>query len=160
MCLLGAPWSILFNLLCNMTMFWKSWIPIPLGSCGEGRWCGQNICYHVAAFHDSIEFDMEHDHVLKKLNYDYLTPTPGSVVGGGGSADKIFANMFLHSRFPLIWYATWQCSVLIPRFQGGGRSWGGGIFATMLLNYVIPFNLIWNMTMIWKSWISTYWPHP
>ena len=23
-----------------------------------------------------------------------------------------------------------------------------------------PFNLICNMTMIWKSWISTFWPHP
>ena len=27
-------------------------------------------------------FDMQHDHVLKKLNFDLLTPTPGS--GGGG----------------------------------------------------------------------------
>ena len=29
--------------------------------------CGQNSCYHVAAF------DMQHDHVLKKLNFDLLT---------------------------------------------------------------------------------------
>ena len=33
-------------------------------------------------------------------------------------------------------------------------------FATMLLHFVIPFNLIFNPTMFWKSWILTYWPHP
>ena len=27
---------------------------------------------------------MQHDHVLKKLNYDLLTPSPGSGGGGGG----------------------------------------------------------------------------
>ena len=26
--------------------------------------------------------------------------------------------------------------------------------------FVIPFNLICNMTMFWKSWILTCWPHP
>ena len=36
-----------FNLICNMNMF-----------------CGQNICYHVAAFNDLI---------LKKLIFDLLT---------------------------------------------------------------------------------------
>ena len=39
-----------------------------------------------------------HDHVLKKLNFDLLTPTPGSAgeVGGGGSAGQLFATMLLH----------------------------------------------------------------
>ena len=46
----GALCSILFNLICNMTTFWKRYSltfwPHPLGQeCS----CGQNICYHVAA---------------------------------------------------------------------------------------------------------------
>ena len=52
---------------------------------------------------------MQHDHVLKKLNLDLMTPSLGSWGEGGGSASKIFA--------------------------------------TMLLNFVIPLNLICNMTM-------------
>ena len=42
---------------------------------------------------------MQHDHVLKKLNNDLLTPSPGSGgrEGGGGSAGKIFATKLLHS---------------------------------------------------------------
>ena len=29
-----------------------------------------NICYQVATFRDSNKFDMQHDHVLEKLNFD------------------------------------------------------------------------------------------
>ena len=54
---------------------------------------------------------MQHDHVLKKLNFDRLTPRVR--VGGGG----------------------------------GGGVYAGKIFATMLLHFVILFNLICNMTM-------------
>ena len=32
---------------------------------------------------DSIKFDMQYDHVLKRLNFDILAPPSGS---GGGSA--------------------------------------------------------------------------
>ena len=45
---------------------------------------------------------MQHDHVLKKLNFDILTPRVEGGGGGGGSADKIFATMLLHSSFHLI----------------------------------------------------------
>ena len=41
--------------------------------------CRQNSCYHVAAFRDSINLDMQHDHVLKKLNFDLLTRSGASV---------------------------------------------------------------------------------
>ena len=47
--------SFPLNLICNISIFWKSWIltPIPRvrggGGGGGGRVCGQNICYHVAA---------------------------------------------------------------------------------------------------------------
>ena len=49
---------------------------------GGGGGCGQIICYHVAAFVILFNFDMQHDHVLKKLNFDLLTPYPGSGRGG------------------------------------------------------------------------------
>ena len=35
---------------------------------------------------------MQHEIVLKKLNFDFLTPRVG---GGGGSAVKIFGTMLL-----------------------------------------------------------------
>ena len=63
--------------------------------CFHGALCSNpfnfvlNICYHVAAFRDSLKFDMHHDDVLKMWNFDLLTPTPGS--GGGcrwGSAGR------------------------------------------------------------------------
>ena len=31
---------------------------------------------------DSLKLDMQHDHVLKKLNFHLLTPTPGHSGGG------------------------------------------------------------------------------
>ena len=42
------------------------------GGGGGGGLCEQNICYHVATFRDSHKFDMQHDHVLKKLNFDLV----------------------------------------------------------------------------------------
>ena len=66
----------------------------------------QNIYYHVAAFCDSNKFDMEHDQDLKKLNFDTLTSSPRSGVGGCGQNICYDATAF-----------------------------------------VIPFNLICNMTM-------------
>ena len=45
---------------------------------GSGDGAGvsrQNICYHVATFLDSLQFDMQHGHLLKKLNFDLLTPS-------------------------------------------------------------------------------------
>ena len=37
-------------------------------------WCG---------IHDSLKFDMQNDHVLKKSNFDILTPLPKSTQGVG-----------------------------------------------------------------------------
>ena len=54
-----------------------------------GVW-GQNICYHVSAF--VILFDMQSDHVLKKLNFDLLIPGSGDG-GKRGFVGKIFAFM-------------------------------------------------------------------
>ena len=45
---------------------------------------------------------MQYDHVLKKLNYNLLTPrVGGGGGGGGGSAGIIFATL-LHVAWPVI----------------------------------------------------------
>ena len=67
---------------------------------------------------------MQHDRILKKLNSDLLTPSPGY---GGGLQAKI---------------AT----------MGRGRGWGGGADLRPKICYhvaafEIPFNLICNMNM-------------
>ena len=46
------------------------------------------ICYHVAAF--AIPFDMQHDNVLKKFNFNLLTPR---ALGGGGVCG---GNIYYH----------------------------------------------------------------
>ena len=48
---------------------------------------------------DSIQFGLQSDHVLEKLNFDLLTPGSGDG-GERDSAGKIFATMLLHSCFP------------------------------------------------------------
>ena len=65
---------------------------------GEGE--GQRAKYLLpcCCIRYSITFEIQHDHVLKKLNFDLLTP----MVGVGGSAGTIFATMLVYSLFPLI----------------------------------------------------------
>ena len=46
----------------------------PLGSGGV---CRQNICFNVATFRGSNKFDMQHHHILEKLNYDLLINPSG-----------------------------------------------------------------------------------
>ena len=48
---------------------------------GGGGVCGQNICYYISVVRDSLKFDMQHSHVLKKLNFNLLTPCPRVVAG-------------------------------------------------------------------------------
>ena len=48
---------------------------------GGGGVCGQNICYYIGVVRDSLKFDMHHSHVLKKLNFNLLTPSPRVVAG-------------------------------------------------------------------------------
>ena len=69
--------------------------------CGGGGGGGLRVkyllpCYCVC---HSLKFDMQHDHTLKKLNFDIFTPP--SRVGEEGSAGKMFATMWLHSWFIL-----------------------------------------------------------
>ena len=37
------------------------------GGWGGGVVCGQNICYYISVVRDSLKFDMQHSHVLKKV---------------------------------------------------------------------------------------------
>ena len=93
----AAP-VIRFYLICNNTMFCKSFIlpltPPPKSTKGSDTglrskvrfdmfliYCTSVcICYHVAAF--AIPFDMQHDNVLKKFNFNLLTPRALGVCGG------------------------------------------------------------------------------
>ena len=75
-----AAFVILFNLKCNMTMFWKSNFDLLTssqeGGGGGGGVCGQNICYHVAAF--VILFNLICNMTMFwKSNFDLLTPSWG-----------------------------------------------------------------------------------
>ena len=75
------------NLICNMTMFWKSWIwpkdPIPGGGGGWGEGVrSQNICYRVAVFRDYPYLICNNDHVLKKVEFWPIDPIPRDVGGG------------------------------------------------------------------------------
>ena len=91
------------------------------------------IWYHVAAF--AIPFDMQHDNVLKKFNFNLLTPR-----ALGGSVGEIFANMWLHLWFHLSWYATWPCFEKV-NFDISRKGSAGKIYATTLPH--LWFYLIW-----------------
>ena len=90
--------------------------------------------------------------------------SPGSGGGERGSASKIFTAVLLHSWFPLILYATWPCheKVEFQPFYPTPRVQGTGLQTKYLRHvevFVIPFNLICNMTMFWKSKIILWGRH-
>ena len=78
---------------------------------------------------------MQHDHVLKKLNFDFLTPRVWWERGGGSEGLR-FASKLLQLWLPLILSVTCPCSEkvnfdLSPRAMGEG--YACKIFAIMLL---------------------------
>ena len=83
-----------------------------------------------------FNFDMQHDHVLKTLNFDLLTPFTWLGVGGWGkgSLDKVFATLLLHFVIPfkLICNMTMFFDLLNTSL-GSGMS-ARKIFAAMLLH--------------------------
>ena len=69
--------------------------PTPKSTLGRrGLSLRANYLLPCCCIHDFISFDMQHDHVLKKLTIDILTPYP-RVLEGGGSGCIIFATMLL-----------------------------------------------------------------
>ena len=163
-----AAFVIPFNLICNMTMFWKSWIKtcdsIP-GSGGGGVGggiCGQSSCYHVAAC--GIPFNLRWYATWPCSEKDGFWPHSlgrgggGVVVVGGGDDQNICCHVAAFViPFNLIWYATWPCSEKVefgPHPQGWGEVCGQNM-SYHVAAFVIPVNVICNMTMFWKSWILT-----
>ena len=94
---------------------------------------------------------MQHDHALKKLNVDLLTPIPGSGdlwaeymlpccrICGSLYFDMPHDHVLKKLNFDLLTPS--------PRVLGGAGS-AGKILVTMLLHFMIPFSFIRNMTMI------------
>ena len=122
--------------------------------------CGQNICYHVAAFFILFNLISNMTMYWKNWFFTYWSLRQGrGVGGGGGSACKIFATTLLHSWFSLILICNmtmfWKSWILTywPHPQGRGEGVGisGQIFAALLLHFLSPFKLIFNVTMFWKK---------
>ena len=94
--------------------FWPS-APPPLQESGGGGGLRAEYLLPCCCIRDSILFYMQHDHVLQKLNFKLLTPSPGCVcvcVGVvGGSAGQIFATILLHASFPLIAWFLWNMTI-------------------------------------------------
>ena len=137
-----------------MILFWKRWVLTfwPLGS-GEGVVFDQYICYHVAAFAIPLNMIMQYDHFLKKVEFWHIYPVP--------SGQNSFYNAAAFAiPFNLICNMAVFSPPQSPRVVGEGGGDAGKSFATMLLHFVMPFNLTCSITMFWKSWISAYWPHP
>ena len=88
---------IAFNLICNMTMFYKRWILtfLPLGS-GGGGVSGHNTCYHVAEpafpFYLMCNMTMFWKSWILTFWPHPVSPPRGS---GTGLLSKITFDMFL-----------------------------------------------------------------
>ena len=94
-----SAFVILFNLVCNLTMFWKSWILTFDPRVRGWQWAGlpwQNICYHVAAF--IFPFNVICNMVMFRKSW-ILTfwPHPLSPPRGSGTGlwSKIAFDLFL-----------------------------------------------------------------
>ena len=114
---------------------------------------GKNICFQAAAFLDSLSIDMQHDHLLKKLIFDLVTTSSGT--GAGGRGKGLLQNIRYHApAFRDTLKIDMQHDHVLKKLNfdlltpspGLGVS-ACKIFAIMLLHFVIPFQLICNMTI-------------
>ena len=71
-----------------------------------GLW--QTIFYHVAAFRYSLLFHMQHDHVLKKLKFDLLTPSPKNVEVGCGVCGQNVVYHVASYRSKVNFFRKWS----------------------------------------------------
>ena len=93
----------------------------------------------------------------KKMTFD---PTPGIK---GVCKDRLCAYMVLNSL--KTWYATWLVTFRKKFWPLNPHKRVECVFkdricACMLLAFMIPFNLLCNMNMLWKIWIMTFSPSP
>ena len=119
----------IYFFICNMTMFWRSWIlsfwpqPLsPLRGSDRGLW-------------SKITFDMFHIYYTSWHKFWHLDPS----VGRGESAGKIFPTMLLHLWFffnlicnRTMFWTSWILTYWPQGFGWGGR---GGLPA----KYLLPF---------------------
>ena len=100
-CYYVAAFEIPFNLICNMTIFWKSCFLTP------GPWgqvCGQNICYQVAAFVILINLTCSMTKFWKGWILNYWPKSQGRERGGGGCGQNISYHFSVFViPFNLIW---------------------------------------------------------
>ena len=93
MCLHGTLCSIPFDLIFNMTTFRKKNVMTFDPTPGVGLCVKTEYMLACCCICHSLKSDMQHDHVLKILNFDLWTPPPGSM-------NIIFATMFAACVIP------------------------------------------------------------
>ena len=101
--------------------------------------------------------------MCEKVEFWPFDPTPGSGGGGGMAPGNIFATMLL-----LTWIPLMQHDHVLKKLKFNllTLSPGSGVWVCeqngcyLLAAFVIPFSLICNMSMLWKSWILNFWPNP
>ena len=115
--------------------------------------CGQNICYCVA---DSWFPLIWYATWPSSEKVEFWPFDPSTRVGEvAGSSGEIFATTFLHLWFPLIQYATRPCSEKNESWPFEPTPWpggGGGLVCRQnicdnVAVFVIPFNLMYNITL-------------
>ena len=137
--------------------FWPT-DPIPRvgGGCERVAGRGLRAKYLLPCFCslDSLKFDMQHDHVLKKLNFDLLNPSRGSWGRGVCGQNICYHVAALLILLNLI--CIWPCSEKVEFWTTDPipRVWGG-VFSQNICYHVATFlflilyNLICNMTVLW-----------
>ena len=163
-----------------MTMFWKSWIltywSYPQGRGGGGlRAIFATVLLH--SWFPLIRYATRN--CSKRLNFDLLTPSPVCVCvcvcvccgRGGGLLVKysLACSCILWFAFNLICNAMqldhvlkkveiWPYDSVSKVGAGGGGLWAKKCYHVAA--FVIPFNLICNVTVFRKGWIFTVWSQP
>ena len=147
---------------CEKVEFWP-FVPTPRVGWGGGGDRGLQAKYLLPCCRicDSFYFDIQHVHVLKKMNFDQLTPSSrlGWGVGGlrGLQAKYLLPCCCIPDSINLICNMTmfWKsCNLTFSPYPQGQEGGGGGVCGQNVCYhvaaFVIPFNLIFNMTMLWK----------
>ena len=131
-----------FNLICNRTMFWTSWILTywPQGMGGGGGVCRQNICHHFAALVICLNLICNMVMFWRSWILSFwpqpLSPPRGS---DRGLWSKITFDMFhiYYTSWHKFWHLDPQC------WQGGGWS--------LLAKYFLPCCCICDSSLIWYA---------
>ena len=163
----GSEWGVCGQNICYHAALWFHLIGYANWPCSEkvGLWPfylnprvgGGSAKYMLPCYNLLCNMTMSWKFWILTF---YLTP--GSRGAGWGSAGNILATVFLYSWFPLIWYATRPSSDFFkfwPPHQGSEGGCGQSI-CDHIAAFVIPFNLICNMTLFWSSLMLTFWPQP